>query len=134
MAYPKLSTSHNRLITVIGGLGVAATMTGVTVTGFVVVNSTSVCLGESALSWVWKVTHLLGVWFFLIFLGVPSTALFLCGVALGNLVNGDVLGLLGHLILYLSQNFIVTDFGKLILFPFKLTLTFFQFISIISQI
>ena len=34
----------------------------------------------------------------------------------------------------LSQNFIVTDFGKLILCPFKVRLTSFQSISIISQI
>ena len=37
------------------------------------------------------------------------------------------------LILNLSQNFIVTDFGKVILFPFKVTLTSFQSIAIISQ-
>ena len=39
-----------------------------------------------------------------------------------------------HLILNLSQNFIVTDFGKLILFPFRVTLTSFQSNSITSQI
>ena len=39
-----------------------------------------------------------------------------------------------HLILNLSENFIVTDSGKLTLFPFKVTLTSFQSISIISQI
>ena len=39
-----------------------------------------------------------------------------------------------HLILNLSQNFIVTEFGKLTLFPFKVTLTPFQFISVMSQI
>ena len=33
-----------------------------------------------------------------------------------------------------SLNFIVTYFGKLILFPFKVMLTSFQSISIISQI
>ena len=38
------------------------------------------------------------------------------------------------LILNLSLNLIVTDFGKFILFPFKVTLTSFQSISVISQI
>ena len=38
------------------------------------------------------------------------------------------------LILNLSQNFIVTDLGKLILFPFKVKLTSLQSNSIISQI
>ena len=42
--------------------------------------------------------------------------------------------LIMHLILNLSLNFIVTDFGKFCLFPFKVTLTSFLSISIISQI
>ena len=39
-----------------------------------------------------------------------------------------------HLFLLLSLNLIVTDFGKLILFLFKAMLTYFQSISILSQI
>ena len=39
-----------------------------------------------------------------------------------------------HLILNLSKNFIIIDFGKLILFVFKVVLTPFQSYSNISQI
>ena len=39
-----------------------------------------------------------------------------------------------HLVLNLSQSFIVNRFGKLTFFPFKVTLPPFQSISIMSQI
>ena len=46
--------------------------------------------------------------------------------------NGSLLTM--HLILNLSLNCFVTDYGKLILFPFKVTLTSFQSNSVMSQI